>query len=54
MRVLIDTTFALRGPSGTGVYVERLATALRELGVEVVEAANARRRAPAAAGCAAR
>ena len=30
MRVLLDTTFALRGPSGTAVYLERLAAALRE------------------------
>jgi glycosyltransferase involved in cell wall biosynthesis len=50
VRVLIDTTFALRGPSGTGVYVERLATALRGLGVEVVEAANESRRAPGGGG----
>ena len=46
MRVLIDTTFARRGPSGTGVYVARLTEALRAAGVEVVEAANERRRAP--------
>jgi glycosyltransferase involved in cell wall biosynthesis len=39
MRVLIDTSYAARGPSGTGVYVGELADALRELeGVEVVEA----------------
>lgn len=50
MRVLIDTTYALRGPSGTAVYLERLVTALRGLGVEVVEAANARRRAPGGGG----
>ena len=50
MRVLIDTTFALRGPSGSGVYVERLISALREQGVEVVEAANERRRPPAGGG----
>ena len=46
MRVLLDTTFARRGPSGTGVYLTRLAPALRALGVEVIEAANARRGAP--------
>jgi alpha-1,3-rhamnosyl/mannosyltransferase len=40
VRVLIDTTFALRGPSGTGVYLERLIAALRDLEVEVVEAAD--------------
>jgi glycosyltransferase involved in cell wall biosynthesis len=46
VRVVIDTTFALRGPSGTAVYLERLIPALRALGVEVVEAPNARRRRP--------
>ncbi|MEA2272697.1 MAG: hypothetical protein QOI98_1405 [Solirubrobacteraceae bacterium] len=50
MRVLLDTSFAARGPSGTGVYVERLAAALREAGVEVVEAAHAQRRPPAGGG----
>jgi glycosyltransferase involved in cell wall biosynthesis len=45
VRVLIDTTFALRGPSGTGVYLERLIGALRALGVDVVEAADPSRRA---------
>jgi glycosyltransferase involved in cell wall biosynthesis len=44
MRVLLDTSYAARGPSGTGVYVRELAAALRELdGVEVVEAAQPRR-----------
>lgn len=46
MRVLIDTTFARRGPGGTAVYVDRLMEALQPLGVEVVEAANPHRRAP--------
>ena len=46
MRVLLDATFARRGPSGTGVYVERLAVALRDAGVDVVEAVNERRRPP--------
>src|SRR3954447_17454967 len=46
MRVLLDTTFARRGPSGTGVYLTRLAPALRALGVEVIQAANERRGAP--------
>lgn len=50
MRVLIDTTFALRGPSGTGVYLARLIDALKPLGVEVVEAQNQARRAPAGGG----
>lgn len=50
MRVLLDTTYARRGPSGTGVYLDRLAAALRAEGVEVVEAANERRPAPAGGG----
>lgn len=50
MRVLLDTTYSRRGPTGTGVYIERLVPALRELGVEVVEAANERRRPPAGGG----
>ncbi len=50
MRVLLDTTYALRGPSGTGVYIERLAAALREAGVEVAEVADARRPPPAGGG----
>jgi glycosyltransferase involved in cell wall biosynthesis len=50
MRVLLDTTYALRGPSGTGVYLERLAAALREEGVDVVEVADGRRPPPAGGG----
>jgi glycosyltransferase involved in cell wall biosynthesis len=50
MRVLLDTTFALRGPTGTGVYLRQLVPALRALGVEVVEAANQDRRPPAGGG----
>ena len=50
MRVLLDMTYARRGHSGTGVYLERLAAALRAEGVEVVEAANGRRPAPAGGG----
>jgi glycosyltransferase involved in cell wall biosynthesis len=50
MRVLIDTTYSRRGPTGTGVYIERLVPALRDLGVEVVEAANERRGPPAGGG----
>jgi len=46
MRVLLDTTFALRGHSGTGVYLAHLEEALAYLGVDVVEASNAGRRAP--------
>lgn len=52
MRVLLDTTYARRGRSGTGVYLERLAAALRAEGVEVVEAANERRPGPAGGGAA--
>ena len=50
MRVLLDTTYARRGPSGTGVYIERLTAALRDAGVEVLEAANTRRPDPAGGG----
>jgi glycosyltransferase involved in cell wall biosynthesis len=50
IRVLVDTTFALRGHSGTGVYLERVIRALNDSGVEVVEAANTARRAPAGGG----
>ena len=47
MRVLIDTSFAARGPSGTAVYIERVTEALRARGnVEVVEARRRRRPAP--------
>jgi glycosyltransferase involved in cell wall biosynthesis len=48
--VLLDTTYALRGPSGTAVYIDRLAAALRAEGVDVIEAANERRPAPAGGG----
>ncbi len=48
--MLVDTTFALRGPSGTGVYLEHVIQALRHAGVEVVEAHNDARRAPAGGG----
>jgi glycosyltransferase involved in cell wall biosynthesis len=46
MRVLLDTTYALRAPfSGTAVYLERLQHALSRIdGVEVVTRANERRR----------
>ena len=50
MRVLLDTTYARRGPSGTGVYIDRLSAALREEGVDVVERANERRPDPAGGG----
>ena len=38
MRVAIDTSWTRRGPSGTGVYIERLVSELRALGLDVVEA----------------
>jgi glycosyltransferase involved in cell wall biosynthesis len=44
VRVLIDRSFADRGPSGTQVYVDCLVVALRELGVEVHEASGRRGR----------
>jgi glycosyltransferase involved in cell wall biosynthesis len=50
MRVLIDTTYALRGPSGTAVYLEQLIAALRREGVDVIEAADADRPPPAGGG----
>ena len=50
MRVLIDTTYALRGRSGTAVYLERLIAALRSEGVDVIEAADAGRPPPAGGG----
>ncbi len=51
MRVLIDTTYAVRGRSGSGVYIERLVSALRGRGrVEVVEARQRVRLRPGAEG----
>ena len=52
MRVLLDTTYALRSPaSGTGVYLERLAAVLsQEPGIQLIEAANSGRRAPGGGG----
>jgi glycosyltransferase involved in cell wall biosynthesis len=46
VRILIDTTYTARGPTGTGVYVERLIVALRDAGVVVITARNRLRRAP--------
>jgi len=46
VRVLVDTTYALRGPSGTATYLAGLVPALRQAGVDVVEVANERRRPP--------
>ena len=45
-RVLLDTTYAGRGPTGTGTYLRELVPALRELGAELVEFEDARRRPP--------
>jgi glycosyltransferase involved in cell wall biosynthesis len=42
MRVVIDVSFARRGPSGTQVFVDRLVRELRALGVDVVEAEGRR------------
>jgi glycosyltransferase involved in cell wall biosynthesis len=52
MRVLIDTTYAKRAPfSGTAVYLDRLTEALLRIeGVEILDLANQRRRAPAGGG----
>lgn len=51
MRVLIDTSHASRGPTGSGVYVRELLAALRERdGVEVVEARQRLRLRPGRAG----
>jgi len=51
VRVLIDTSYAGRGVSGTSVYLERLIAALREGGrVELVTAAQRRRLAPGRGG----
>jgi glycosyltransferase involved in cell wall biosynthesis len=50
MRVLLDMTYALRGHSGTGVYLQRLSAALRAEGVDVVAAADQRRPPPAGGG----
>ena len=47
MRVLIDTSFAGRGPSGTAVYIDRLVDALRARGnIDLVEARRRRRPRP--------
>ncbi len=52
MRVVIDATYARRAPrSGTAVYVERLASALRALpGITLHTVADERRHAPGAGG----
>jgi glycosyltransferase involved in cell wall biosynthesis len=52
VRILLDMTYARRAPaSGTGVYLERLQTALLGLeGIELTKVANPRRRPPAGGG----
>jgi glycosyltransferase involved in cell wall biosynthesis len=52
VRVLIDTTYALRAPlSGTGVYISRLCDELGRIDdVELIPLANRRRRPPAGGG----
>ncbi|HEV2786006.1 MAG TPA: glycosyltransferase family 1 protein [Solirubrobacteraceae bacterium] len=50
MRVVLDMSYALRGPSGTAVYLQRLRDALRTEGVDVVEAADERRPPPGGGG----
>lgn len=50
MRVLLDTSYALRGASGTATYVERLRAGLEELGVDVVAVADEDRPAPGGGG----
>lgn len=47
MRVLIDTSYAARGASGTGVYIERLVEALAKVdGIEPVAVRRRRRPRP--------
>jgi alpha-1,3-rhamnosyl/mannosyltransferase len=46
VKVLLDTSYALRGATGTGVYLERLAAALRDEGVDVRTVADVTRGAP--------
>lgn len=50
MKILIDTSYALRGASGTAVYLERLLAALAEQQVEVVTAGDEHRPPPAGGG----
>jgi glycosyltransferase involved in cell wall biosynthesis len=45
VKVLLDTSSAVGGSSGTAIYVERLRAALDELNVEVVPVADTRRSA---------
>ncbi|MDO9409282.1 glycosyltransferase family 1 protein [Patulibacter sp.] len=50
MRVLLDTSYALRGASGTATYVERLRAGLDELNVDVVAVGDEGRAAPGGGG----
>jgi len=50
VKILVDTSYALRGASGTAVYLERLLEALREEGVDVETVADHGRRPPAGGG----
>lgn len=50
LHVLVDTSYALRGPSGTATYILELTAALRRRGTVIVEVANDRRRPPAGGG----
>lgn len=50
MKVLLDTSYALRGSSGTATYLDRLRSALDELGVDVVAVADEGRPAPGGGG----
>lgn len=50
MKVLLDTSYALRGASGTATYVERLRAALDELNVDVVAVGDEGRPAPGGGG----
>ena len=42
MKVVIDTSYVRRGPSGTATYLEQLVPALRSLGIDVREVAERR------------
>jgi len=50
VKVLLDTSYALRGASGTATYVERLQAGLEELNVDVVAVGDEGRPAPGGGG----
>jgi len=50
VRVLLDTSPRARGMGGTAVYVERLAEALAQEGVQVLDCADSSRRSPGGGG----